>query len=757
MTTPARLQRAHAPVLMFLVLLAHAVATWGGEQPAPLRTLHVGGTPAPSRVPDAWQQGAFAHPQCITALDVTSDGRSIGVTTLAFRHDRNFWLLGDGGNIAEGRYVLPWAPFQVAVLPGARAFGVGLAYSRLTGPRPTLSLLEAGKTDETAALEDDVWEGGWLRYGSGDWRTGWPVSFIGDLLVRADDAAFTVRTINGPWHLEPDGSHGRCPGPDQRSLRMTASGDGRRIVRGYIVPDGEGLDERTRGRLRIEATRVVDVRDAEGAALIWSARPWGDAPRVPPLPEPAGEFPDMAEEFNMHPRAVVPFRAAVAVGLNGDGSRAALTEYGGWLRVKQERGIGRWNPDHPVPFCPRQRGRLRVFDAGGEELAGAELPSDGLFEVRLDRSGNTAWCAPLAWFARGLAGRAWLPADPNASVVFLYDVHRRAWTDAWHFPDAVSDVGVHPDGDRALVSCWDGIIYLVGRDGTVRRRVPVGQPAVVRWADDGRSAVVGTQGGEVWAFDADGEVVWKTVLPAATVPEPFEPNRPVFEDAPVYVVGRVGPEHAYVGDIWLVKAKEGAFLVDSGGTSAVPLTWQRVRAAGVEPVDLRHLLLTHSHGDHAGGAYLWRTQGLRVVAPATSAYTINWLMPTWSDYGIWAPVHIDQPLSLARAGDEAEFTVSGQIIRAVFVPGHSFDSVIYLMELGGKRVAFTGDLGFQGQDILHRCWGDRDKAGEVLQVVRDKVLPFKPDYVFTGHDAQREGMAFLEDLVQRTEAALRGQ
>lgn len=99
--------------------------------------------------------------------------------------------------------------------------------------------------------------------------------------------------------------------------------------------------------------------------------------------------------------------------------------------------------------------------------------------------------------------------------------------------------------------------------------------------------------------------------------------------------------------------------------------------------------------------------------------------------------------------------MAGLRVRAVFVPGHSFDSVIYLVDFGDRRVAFTGDIGFAGQNILHRCWGDREKAAQVVRAIRDKVLPFRPDYVFTGHDAQKTGAAFLEDLVRRTEESLR--
>jgi glyoxylase-like metal-dependent hydrolase (beta-lactamase superfamily II) len=95
-------------------------------------------------------------------------------------------------------------------------------------------------------------------------------------------------------------------------------------------------------------------------------------------------------------------------------------------------------------------------------------------------------------------------------------------------------------------------------------------------------------------------------------------------------------------------------------------------------------------------------------------------------------------------------------IKAIFVPGHSFDSVLYVLDFPSKRVLFTGDIGFEGaSNILHRCWGDREKALAVIRVLRQQVLPLAPDYVFTGHGPRREGTAFLHDLLSRSEEAVR--
>jgi glyoxylase-like metal-dependent hydrolase (beta-lactamase superfamily II) len=727
-------------------------ATGAALTASALKNVEVGRPAAESRVPDAWRQGVFLHPQSISAVDVSDDGCTIGVTTLAFRHDKNLWLLSEDGGVRWGRYVDPWAPFQVAVLGDGETCGVGLAYSRLTDPSPTVSHFRGEKGDETV-LVDSIWDMGWLRYGEGDWRSGWPASLVGDLLVRAPAADYTIFSHNGARRFTAAGDQQPYPLLYQRPFRMASSVDGHVVACGYLSPDASQLDEKTRNRLRLPPALLV-VRNAITSASLWTAASLADVASVGRPTDAADELPELATDFNIKPRQWVPFRAALSGAVDGDGSTVAAAEYGGWTRIKHERGIGSWNPDHPVSYCPRQRGRLRIFDARGNALADSPFLADGLFELHLDREGTTVWCAPQAWFSRGMAGKAWLPADPVARTVYVYDLASRAWILAFQLPDAVSDLGLHPDGARALVSCWDGRLYGLDRQGGHETLADVGDAARIRWSQDGRFAAVGTQGGVVCRLEADGRVGWTTQLPVGELP-PDQLLKPVFDDVPIYSVGRVGTEHAYVGDIWLVKTGEGGILVDLGGCSAIPMTWQRMAAAGLEPDQVKYALLSHSHGDHAGTSYLWRAQGVKIVAPRSAELTVTWLMPTWSDYSLWAPARIDVPLPLARVGDETEVTLCGQKVRAIFVPGHSFDATLYLMELGGKRVAFTGDIGFEREsNILHRCWGDHLKAAMVARVVREKLLPFEPDYVFTGHGPRENGTAFIEVLLERTDKAL---
>jgi glyoxylase-like metal-dependent hydrolase (beta-lactamase superfamily II) len=703
---------------------------------------------------------------------------------MAFRNDRNFWLLSDDGKIQWGRYLPPWAPFQVAALPTLSGFGMGLAYSQVTDQRssrlyPTIWLFEgepqgevsledvgryaaqhaAISTDllEAVALEDVAGEMGWLRYGSGDWRTGWLVSMIGDLMARNRTSVFTVRSSDGAWRLMANGIRRQYPLPAPRPYRMAAAWDRDLLALTYVAPDVTQMDEETRKALPAASPSILSIRNATNSEELWSAKPLWGSPPPNKLPQPALEFAELADEFNcMRPDAIIPFRVAASVAVTGGASAVAVTEYGGWLWVRRKPAIGSWDPPtHVIPFVPRQRGWLRIFEKSGGEAVQVALPKDGLFDVKINRQGDRAWCVPMAWFARGLAGCVWRPTDNDANTVFVYDLQRRSWLAAWQFPDAVNDLAVHPSGEKVLISCWDGWLYLVSREGGIRAKLEVGGPARLAWSQEGSSAVASTVMGQILGLDDQAKMRWR-VTPPATGAEPLrEPLKPVFEGLPVYSVGRVGPESVYVGDIWLIKTSQGGILVDAGGISSIPFTWERIRAAGLDPKEVRYVLQTHSHGDHCGATYLWRTMGAEIVGAETLAFTTGWLMPMLTDYGVWVPRPVDLPLPAKRAGDEGEVVLCGLRISTVFAPGHSVDSVYYTMELSGRRVAFTGDIGFPGaQTILHRCWGDVGKAKVVTQLIRSRLIPWRPEFVFTGHSSRSDGTAFLEGLVRATDEAI---
>src|SRR5262245_17821529 len=358
--------------LFVIVATGPCVATTAAEEP---QSIQIEAPAAASRVPAPLRQGVVLPPQSVSALDVSDDGRFVAVATMAFRHDHNFWLLSaETGEIASGRYVETWAPAQIRALAAGQGFAVGLTYGPVTSVGSTVGLFHDEKEPITYAYDWPLVGGrGWLRYGRGDWQTGWPASVPADLFVRADEAVFASADANHSRSVfKYDG--GKPQSLDvSRPFRMAASTDGKVVALGYAVHDFRGVEPKVRERFFDSAPRaMVTMRNTAGAAPskdLWSAGPAAEAAPVPQPPEPSADFPALAEEFNLKPLAFVPFRLPMSLALSDDGSRVAVAEYGGHSRVGRERILPRWNPRDPIAFCPRQRGHLRVLAAGGDELA----------------------------------------------------------------------------------------------------------------------------------------------------------------------------------------------------------------------------------------------------------------------------------------------------------------------------------------------------------------------------------------------------
>jgi metallo-beta-lactamase class B len=72
----------------------------------------------------------------------------------------------------------------------------------------------------------------------------------------------------------------------------------------------------------------------------------------------------------------------------------------------------------------------------------------------------------------------------------------------------------------------------------------------------------------------------------------------------------------------LVTSSQGHVLIDGAGAAAGPLIAANIRALGLDPTQVRYLLNSHEHADHAGGlAHLQQVTGAPLLArqPAVDA------------------------------------------------------------------------------------------------------------------------------------------
>src|SRR5262245_20970150 len=207
----------------------------------------------------------------------------------------------------------------------------------------------------------------------------------------------------------------------------------------------------------------------------------------------------------------------------------------------------------------------------------------------------------------------------------------------------------------------------------------------------------------------------------------------------IYLLGRNGPSAAYA-----VKTSEGLVLIDSGIEANAALITEQLRELGLDPAQLRAILLTHGHADHVLGAERLRsTTGAKIYAgrrdtPALraggprEAFLSTFHMPDL----ILHPTTVDVELS-----DGDSIDVGGPHFTAIGAPGHTPGCICFRLERGGKRVLFTGDV-VQSLGDVKRSLGTYSaylspkylgSASEYLATLRKLRSMPAPDVVLPGH------------------------
>jgi hypothetical protein len=320
--------------------------------------------------------------------------------------------------------------------------------------------------------------------------------------------------------------------------------------------------------------------------------------------------------------------------------------------------------------------------------------------VTFTANGQRLLLSPHNWVSHGLAGQPFLPIDQRASTLYSVDIAGGA-VEPLRLPDAISSVAVGGD-DRIAVGCWNHRVYLF--DGRLRpitglpEGVDVGAASLVRFARNGQRLLVATAAGVALTLDSEGRILWRTDLNQAVQPgdKPWTQHQQAGAPlAPGVWWTNGGLAHSDMGSQLVVQAPQGLLLVDPNAGASFEQNWAKIEAAGLDPRQVKYVLLTHEHGDHAPGAYLWRViTGAQVVAGAEAAYLLQHHIPGGTGYGFHPP----QPVDIAVTQD-TELELAGLKVRCLRLPGHTYGSMGYAF----ARVADwngdgTADLFLQQSD-----------------------------------------------------------
>ena len=150
----------------------------------------------------------------------------------------------------------------------------------------------------------------------------------------------------------------------------------------------------------------------------------------------------------------------------------------------------------------------------------------------------------------------------------------------------------------------------------------------------------------------------------------------------------------------LLSGADGVTLIDPGPTSCLPALETGLHGRGFALRDVRNLLLTHIHLDHAGaaGTICERVPNLRVfvhergaphmIDPSRLLASATRLYGDRMDslWGAFQPVPADR-VTVLKGGERIE--LAGTLLDVLYTPGHAKHHVSYFNDQTG--VAYVGD------------------------------------------------------------------
>jgi glyoxylase-like metal-dependent hydrolase (beta-lactamase superfamily II) len=179
--------------------------------------------------------------------------------------------------------------------------------------------------------------------------------------------------------------------------------------------------------------------------------------------------------------------------------------------------------------------------------------------------------------------------------------------------------------------------------------------------------------------------------------------------------------------VYLIDGPEGPVLIETGPGSTLPAIRDALAAHGLRPGDIRAILLTHIHLDHAGAAGWWAQQGAQIYVHHRGGPHLvdprRLLESARRIYGdrmdtLWGEI-LPAPAGRVTVLQDGDVVHAGGLaFTALDTPGHANHHHTYVLEtefLGRNSVSTVSKVAFTG-----------DAAGVCLPLVNVVDLPAPP-------------------------------
>ena len=209
----------------------------------------------------------------------------------------------------------------------------------------------------------------------------------------------------------------------------------------------------------------------------------------------------------------------------------------------------------------------------------------------------------------------------------------------------------------------------------------------------------------------------------------------------------------------------GVALIDPGPSTTLDSLKESLRRKGISFGDVRQILLTHIHLDHAGATgslvrenptidvFVHERGAPHMIEPSKLLASAGRLYGAdmgrlWGDF-LAVPADRVRPLK-----GEERITAGGRELQVAYTPGHASHHVSYFDP--SSRVAFVGDTaGIRGQDrdYIMPPTPPPDIDLDAWSVSEDRILSWDPDTLFLTHFGPFHGARMhFQEMTARLDA-----
>jgi alkyl sulfatase BDS1-like metallo-beta-lactamase superfamily hydrolase len=206
------------------------------------------------------------------------------------------------------------------------------------------------------------------------------------------------------------------------------------------------------------------------------------------------------------------------------------------------------------------------------------------------------------------------------------------------------------------------------------------------------------------------------------------------------------------GNTFLVTTSAGNVVIDTSSVVRAPRAKELLQRENAGPI--KYIVLTHAHGDHAGGVPLWKAADTQVIVQKEHYEFVNYQTRLAGFFaernaaqfnfprpqtGPWSGNYGAKIDATVQFDDRYEFTLGDTNFELMSTPGETPDHLT--VWIPKYRAAFVGDNYYESFPNIYTLRGTKPRWALDYIASLDKVLALKPELLLPSHGEPVRGNA----------------